>query len=129
MAAGREENLLLEIKVYYENCPGCRQDRVKDDKPGIPFRAFFFVWGVQLCTGKSLLMFHSSACDEIDCIGHVWVEPKPFGLLLYSIYFLKFFSGGIFGQEVNGGGIFRQQVNGIHCHQKEMQMGRILVHI
>ncbi|XXG52737.1 hypothetical protein AAC387_Pa03g0974 [Persea americana] len=50
MAAGREENLLLEIKVYYENCPGCRQDRVKDDKPGIPFRAFFFVWGVQLCT-------------------------------------------------------------------------------
>ncbi|KAJ8635324.1 hypothetical protein MRB53_009591 [Persea americana] len=50
MAAGREENLLLEIKVYYENCPGCRQDRVKNDKPAIPFGAFFFVWGVQLCT-------------------------------------------------------------------------------
>ncbi|RWR75923.1 putative peptide/nitrate transporter isoform X3 [Cinnamomum micranthum f. kanehirae] len=49
MAADREENLLLE-KVYYENCPGCRQDRIKENKPGIPFKAFFFVWAVQLCT-------------------------------------------------------------------------------
>lgn len=75
MAADGEENLLLE-KVYYENCPGCRQDRIKENKPGIPFKAFFFVWAVQLCTGKSLLMFHSSACDEIDCMGMFGLDPS-----------------------------------------------------
>ncbi|MQM12002.1 hypothetical protein Taro_044916 [Colocasia esculenta] len=40
---------LLE-KVYYETCPGCRVDRWKATSPGMPYREFFYVWIVTLCT-------------------------------------------------------------------------------
>lgn len=42
---------LLE-KVYFENCPGCKQDKKKDFNPGIPYKEFAFVWLVTLCTGN-----------------------------------------------------------------------------
>ncbi|XP_073114412.1 protein ZINC INDUCED FACILITATOR-LIKE 1 isoform X2 [Elaeis guineensis] len=40
---------LLE-KVYFENCPGCKQEKKKDTNPGIPYKEFAFVWMVTLCT-------------------------------------------------------------------------------
>ncbi|XP_058079216.1 protein ZINC INDUCED FACILITATOR-LIKE 1-like isoform X4 [Magnolia sinica] len=40
---------LLE-KVYYENCPGCRQDQINEKRRGIPFKEFFYIWIVILCT-------------------------------------------------------------------------------
>ncbi|XP_038980700.1 protein ZINC INDUCED FACILITATOR-LIKE 1-like isoform X2 [Phoenix dactylifera] len=40
---------LLE-KVYFENCPGCKQEKKKDANPGIPYKEFAFVWMVTLCT-------------------------------------------------------------------------------
>ncbi|XP_068659656.1 protein ZINC INDUCED FACILITATOR-LIKE 1-like [Aristolochia californica] len=45
--AGREEPLLK--KVYYENCPGCRQEKLLEQRPGIPLMEFFYVWIVVLC--------------------------------------------------------------------------------
>ncbi|OAY78910.1 putative peptide/nitrate transporter [Ananas comosus] len=44
---------LLEEKMqrrYYENCPGCRQDRKNAAHPGIPYRDFFYIWLVTLCS-------------------------------------------------------------------------------
>ncbi|XXG52736.1 hypothetical protein AAC387_Pa03g0974 [Persea americana] len=38
------------LKVYYENCPGCRHDRINEERLGIPFKTFIFIWSVQLCT-------------------------------------------------------------------------------
>ncbi|KAG9454962.1 hypothetical protein H6P81_007866 [Aristolochia fimbriata] len=37
-------------KVYYENCPGCKQEKLLEDRPGIPFREFLYIWIVVLCT-------------------------------------------------------------------------------
>lgn len=36
--------------VYYERCPGCRMDQIKNARQGIPYKEFFFVWIVTLCT-------------------------------------------------------------------------------
>ncbi|OAY77657.1 putative peptide/nitrate transporter [Ananas comosus] len=44
---------LLEEKMqrrYYNNCPGCRQDRKNAAHPGIPYRDFFYIWLVTLCS-------------------------------------------------------------------------------
>ncbi|XP_058079219.1 protein ZINC INDUCED FACILITATOR 1-like [Magnolia sinica] len=41
---------LLE-KVYYENCPGCKQDQINEERRGIPFKEFLYIWIVILCTG------------------------------------------------------------------------------
>lgn len=40
---------LLE-KVYFENCPGCRQEKKTAANPGIPYKDFAYVWMVTLCT-------------------------------------------------------------------------------
>ncbi|WOK96781.1 protein ZINC INDUCED FACILITATOR-LIKE 1-like [Canna indica] len=37
-------------KAYFENCPGCKQDRRKEANSGIPYKEFFYVWIVTLCT-------------------------------------------------------------------------------
>ncbi|XP_058078198.1 protein ZINC INDUCED FACILITATOR-LIKE 1-like isoform X2 [Magnolia sinica] len=36
-------------KVYYENCPGCKQDQINEERRGIPFKDFLFIWIVILC--------------------------------------------------------------------------------
>ncbi|KAG6472160.1 hypothetical protein ZIOFF_069617 [Zingiber officinale] len=42
---------LLNSKVYFfDDCPGCKQDRKKESNPGIPYKEFFYVWIVTLCT-------------------------------------------------------------------------------
>ncbi|URE39315.1 major facilitator superfamily antiporter [Musa troglodytarum] len=38
------------LKVYYENCPGCKQDRKNEVRRGVPYREFFFIWIVTLCS-------------------------------------------------------------------------------
>lgn len=48
--AGNNEPLLKK-KVYFDNCPGCKQDRKNEASLGIPYKEFFYVWIVTLCTG------------------------------------------------------------------------------
>ncbi|XP_017983120.1 PREDICTED: probable peptide/nitrate transporter At3g43790 isoform X1 [Theobroma cacao] len=48
-----EENTtsLLEREVeYYENCPGCKMDRLKQEQTGVPYKHLSFIWIVCLCT-------------------------------------------------------------------------------
>ncbi|CAL9762534.1 unnamed protein product [Musa acuminata subsp. burmannicoides] len=39
-----------EEATHHENCPGCRQDRRNQLHLGIPYREFFYVWIVALCS-------------------------------------------------------------------------------
>ncbi|WRX35327.1 hypothetical protein QQP08_027814 [Theobroma cacao] len=42
---------LLEREVeYYENCPGCKTDRLKQEQTGVPYKHLSFIWIVSLCT-------------------------------------------------------------------------------
>lgn len=55
MAAGEEklrEPFLKNEKRYYENCPGCKVDQLKETKSGLPFTELFSIWIIVLCTGK-----------------------------------------------------------------------------
>ncbi|XP_022752842.1 probable peptide/nitrate transporter At3g43790 isoform X1 [Durio zibethinus] len=48
-----EENRtsLLESGVeYYENCPGCKMDRLKQEEVGVPYKHLSFIWIVSLCS-------------------------------------------------------------------------------
>ncbi|CAL9108919.1 unnamed protein product [Musa acuminata var. zebrina] len=38
------------MKVYHENCPGCKQDRKNEVHRGVPYGEFFFIWIVTLCS-------------------------------------------------------------------------------
>lgn len=49
MAEEYTEGLLK--KTYYENCPGCKVDQLKELKRGLPIRELFSIWIVVLCTG------------------------------------------------------------------------------
>ncbi|KAH9686628.1 protein zinc induced facilitator-like 1 [Citrus sinensis] len=54
MAAGEEklrEPFLKNEKRYYENCPGCKVDQLKDTKSGLPITELFSIWIIVLCTG------------------------------------------------------------------------------
>lgn len=48
MAQEYKEPLLR--KKYYENCPGCKVDQMKELERGIPIRQLFSIWIVVLCT-------------------------------------------------------------------------------
>lgn len=37
-------------KVYYEDCPGCKQDLRNETHLGIPYREFVYIWIVNLCS-------------------------------------------------------------------------------
>lgn len=41
---------LLKKDDYYENCPGCKVDQLKELKKGFPFRDLISIWIVVLCT-------------------------------------------------------------------------------
>ncbi|KAJ6989101.1 protein ZINC INDUCED FACILITATOR-LIKE 1-like [Populus alba x Populus x berolinensis] len=41
---------LLKKDDYYENCPGCQVDQLKELKKGFPFRDLISIWIVVLCT-------------------------------------------------------------------------------
>ncbi|KAJ6989102.1 hypothetical protein NC653_021859 [Populus alba x Populus x berolinensis] len=49
---------LLKKDDYYENCPGCQVDQLKELKKGFPFRDLISIWIVVLCTGKTLIANH-----------------------------------------------------------------------
>jgi hypothetical protein len=49
---------LLKKDDYYENCPGCKVDQLKELKKGFPFRDLISIWIVVLCTGKTLISNH-----------------------------------------------------------------------
>lgn len=49
---------LLKKDDYYENCPGCKVDKLKELKKGFPFRDLISIWIVVLCTGKTLISNH-----------------------------------------------------------------------
>lgn len=55
-----ERRATLLEKVYFEGCPGCKQDRKKAASSGIPYREFFYVWIVTLCAGT-----HGFAHDAV----------------------------------------------------------------
>ncbi|KAH9686627.1 protein zinc induced facilitator-like 1 [Citrus sinensis] len=58
MAAGEEklrEPFLKNEKRYYENCPGCKVDQLKDTKSGLPITELFSIWIIVLCTGSSFM--------------------------------------------------------------------------
>ncbi|KAH7557222.1 hypothetical protein JRO89_XS11G0077600 [Xanthoceras sorbifolium] len=38
-------------KNYYENCPGCKMDRLKEEQSGVPYKNLSYIWLVSLCTG------------------------------------------------------------------------------
>ncbi|CAA7392981.1 unnamed protein product [Spirodela intermedia] len=44
------EALAPFLEEYHEDCPGCRVDRWKASRKGIPFKEFLYVWLVTLCT-------------------------------------------------------------------------------
>eukprot|EP00262_Sarcandra_glabra_P002349 TRINITY_DN1262_c0_g1_i7.p1 TRINITY_DN1262_c0_g1~~TRINITY_DN1262_c0_g1_i7.p1 ORF type:complete len:494 (+),score=46.92 TRINITY_DN1262_c0_g1_i7:228-1709(+) len=43
------ETLLKRKRVYYENCPGCKQDQRNEIHRGIPYTEFSFIFVVVLC--------------------------------------------------------------------------------
>ncbi|OMO91474.1 Tetracycline resistance protein, TetA/multidrug resistance protein MdtG [Corchorus olitorius] len=48
-----EENriCLLDRELeYYDNCPGCKMDRLKQEQTGVPYKHLSFIWIVSLCT-------------------------------------------------------------------------------
>lgn len=48
-----EENaspLLGREAEFYPNCPGCRIDRLKQEKRGVPYKQLSFIWIISLCT-------------------------------------------------------------------------------
>lgn len=45
----RDAAPLLE-KAYHDNCPGCKVDRLKRERRGIPYRDLSYIWIVSLCT-------------------------------------------------------------------------------
>ncbi|XP_038710159.1 protein ZINC INDUCED FACILITATOR-LIKE 1-like isoform X2 [Tripterygium wilfordii] len=49
MAQESSKKPLLE-KHYYENCPGCKTDLLKQSRTGLPIRELFSIWIVVLCT-------------------------------------------------------------------------------
>lgn len=57
-----ETGVPLLKKVYYDNCPGCKQDQINEVNRGIPIKEFLFIWIVTLCTSKSLASFLRLFC-------------------------------------------------------------------
>uniref|UniRef100_A0A6N2L8N6 Major facilitator superfamily (MFS) profile domain-containing protein n=1 Tax=Salix viminalis TaxID=40686 RepID=A0A6N2L8N6_SALVM len=54
MARTENSALLEKKKEYYENCPGCKIDRLNEEQRGVPYRNLSYIWTVSLCTGASI---------------------------------------------------------------------------
>jgi hypothetical protein len=58
MAEVREGLLKKQNKVdYYENCPGCKIDHLKETTPGPPLKHLLYVFIVVLAAGGSPALF------------------------------------------------------------------------
>lgn len=47
---------LLKRSYYFEGCPGCKVDHLKQTQTGLPIKQVLIVWIVVLSTGNSLLL-------------------------------------------------------------------------
>lgn len=47
-----QEKLLK--KHYYEKCPGCMVDKMKERQRGVPLKQLFTIWSIVLCAGKHI---------------------------------------------------------------------------
>lgn len=47
---GEEHKQSLLKKEFYENCPGCKVDRLKETQHGLPIKELVSIWIVVLCT-------------------------------------------------------------------------------
>ncbi|WOL12580.1 putative peptide/nitrate transporter isoform X2 [Canna indica] len=56
----------IEEAVYHSNCPGCKQDRRNRIHPGIPYREFFFIWIVALCSALPISSLYPFLYFMID---------------------------------------------------------------
>ncbi|KAJ0046017.1 hypothetical protein Pint_05487 [Pistacia integerrima] len=45
---------LLKKKKYYENCSGCKVDKLKEVKQSLPIREIISLWFVAVCNWKKL---------------------------------------------------------------------------
>ena len=48
-----EQKQTLLKKDFYENCPGCKVDQLKEMEQGLPIKKLFSIWIVVLCAGKA----------------------------------------------------------------------------
>jgi hypothetical protein len=48
---------LLKKTHFHGNCPGCRLDRRKETRTGVPYTEFACMWLVTVCSSALLLSF------------------------------------------------------------------------
>ncbi|KAF7847931.1 hypothetical protein BT93_L2440 [Corymbia citriodora subsp. variegata] len=49
-----EQTVVLLKKHYYENCPGCKVDNLKESRRGLPIRELLSIWIVVLCSALTV---------------------------------------------------------------------------
>lgn len=40
-------------KLYYENCPGCKVEKINETQEGLPVKNFFYAWALVLSCGNN----------------------------------------------------------------------------
>ncbi|XP_058108923.1 protein ZINC INDUCED FACILITATOR-LIKE 1-like [Magnolia sinica] len=96
----RREPLLKKNQVYYENCPGCKLDRINETRTGIPLKEFIYVWIAALCSSlpvSSLFPFlyfmirdfHIAKEQDIGfyvgCVGAAFMLGRAFTSVLWGV--------------------------------------------
>ncbi|XP_031266927.1 protein ZINC INDUCED FACILITATOR 1-like, partial [Pistacia vera] len=67
MSEEKSRKTLLKKKKYYENCSGCKVDKLKELKQGLPIREIISLWFVAVCnslSGSSLVPFLYFMIDD-----------------------------------------------------------------
>lgn len=57
--AAEEQMKEALLKKHYENCPGCKVERLRELQRGLPIKQLVSMWIVVLCTGNCLF-----GCEE-----------------------------------------------------------------
>ncbi|KAF9675265.1 hypothetical protein SADUNF_Sadunf09G0014000 [Salix dunnii] len=86
-----ENSALLEKKKeYYENCPGCKIDRLNEEQGGVPYRNLSYIWTLSLCT-VSHIPLHSAPLDHLAWLISWGCHAKYFSINLYNtaIFYLS----------------------------------------
>ncbi|KAI6676712.1 hypothetical protein NL676_037508 [Syzygium grande] len=87
MAVEEQKEALLQ-KHYYENCPGCKVEKLKESQRGFPIHELVSIWIVVLCSGNEHIRdFHIATREEdigyyAGCVGCSFL----FGRGLMSIF-------------------------------------------
>ncbi|THU59803.1 hypothetical protein C4D60_Mb07t05890 [Musa balbisiana] len=123
---------LLKRKVYFDGCPGCKQDRRKEASSGIPYKEFFYVWIITLCTAlpiSSLFPFIYFMIRDL----HVAKREEDIGSFIYVWKSLNFLILGcscrsIWKEPVILLGIFSVSAYSIEvCRHEHQALGLSLV--